>query len=161
MLSCFLRILVYRRSGGIWNPLFAGTSFSYLTYFGNMEAGCLMVDHHAQLRIVMFLYHGLIQNGIIESGSISFLDVLYTSFKKSRAVWGGELPCRGELVQRFWTCFGLDRVNSRKMVDEARRRHGSTSSMGGRAADAGLFLRRSRNMKSIEPEEISIRSAHL
>ena len=56
---------------------------------------------------------------------------------------------------RFWTCFGLDRVNTRKMVDEARRRHESTSSMGGRAADAGLFLRRSRNMKSIEPEEIS------
>jgi len=60
----------------IWNPLFAGTSFSYLTYFGNMEAGCSMVDHHAQLRIVMFLYHGLILNGIIESGSIPFLDVL-------------------------------------------------------------------------------------
>jgi hypothetical protein len=139
----------------IWNPLFAGTSFSYLTYFGNMEAGCSMVDHHAQLRIVMFLYHGLILNRIIESGSIPFLDVLYTSFKKSRAVWGGELPCRGELVQRFWTCFGLDRVNTRKMIDEARRRHESTSSMGRRAADAGQFLRRSRNMKSIEPEEIS------
>ena len=52
----------------IWNPLYAGTILSYLSFFGNMEAGCAMVDNRAQLRIVMFLYHGLLLNGIIKDG---------------------------------------------------------------------------------------------
>ena len=59
-------------------------------------------------------------------------------------------------MQRFWICFGLDRRNSRKMVDEARRRHESISNMRRRADDVRLHpLRKSRNMKPIKPEEIS------
>ena len=63
----------------------------------------------------MFLYHGLMLNGIIKSGQIPFLDIMYASFKDSRAIWEGPLPCRGQLVvQRFWTCHGLNLVNSKK-----------------------------------------------
>ena len=51
----------------IWNPLNAGTTFAYLTYFGNMEPGCLLVDNRAQLRMVMYLYHGLM---LVEGGQV-------------------------------------------------------------------------------------------
>ena len=134
--------------------LFAGTTLSYLTFFGNLEAGCRLVDNHDQLRIVMFLYHGLLLNGIIDGGQIPFLDILYALFKNSRAVWEGALPCRGELVQRFWTSLGLDRVNSKRMAEEARRMHGSNGLDGRRAQNADFDRRRLR-MNPIKPEEIS------
>lgn len=140
----------------IWNPLYAGTILSYLTFFGNMEAGCSLVDNHAQLRIVMFLYHGLMLNGIIEIGQIPFLDIMFASFKNSRAVWEGELPRRGELVKRFWMCFGLNLVDSRTMAEEAREKYDSSflSSRGADAARAS-FSGRPRKMNPIRPEEIS------
>ena len=138
----------------IWNPLYAGTIFSYLSFFGNMEAGCSLVDNHAQLRVVMFLYHGLLLNGIVEKGQIPFLDIMYASFKNSRAVWEGELPRRGELVQRFWICFGLNHVDSRTMAEEAREMY--DSSILARADEAGAsFSGRRRRMNPIRPEEIS------
>ncbi|KAL7437357.1 hypothetical protein ACHAXH_006497 [Discostella pseudostelligera] len=138
----------------IWNPLYAGTILSYLSFFGNMEAGCAMVDNRAQLRIVMFRYHGLLLNGIIKVGQIPFLDILYASFKNSRAVWEGPLPRRGELVQRFWTCFGLNVVDSKKMAQEARGMYDSSASQGRTIDEVGpLLLGRSRKMNNIKPDK--------
>lgn len=99
----------------IWNLLYAGTTLSYIAFFGSIEASCSVVDGHAQLQMVMFLYHGSILNGIIKSGQIPFLDNVYASFKDSQAIWEGLLPCRGELVQRFRACHGLNLVNSKKL----------------------------------------------
>jgi len=139
----------------IWNPLYAGTTLSYLAFVGSLEVGCSVVDGRAQLRIVMFLYHGLLLNGIIEPDENLFLDILYTSFKNSRAVWEGPLPRRGELVQRFWTCHGMNLKNSKKMAEEARGMYASKTMAGGRADNVGVYLGRSRKMIPIEPEEVS------
>jgi hypothetical protein len=70
----------------IWNPLYGGTILSYLSFVGNMAAGCSLVNYRSQLRMVMFLYHGVLLNGIIKEGQIPFLDVMYSLFKNSRAV---------------------------------------------------------------------------
>ena len=113
-----------------------------------------MVDNRAQLRIVMFLYHGLLLNEIIKVGQIPFLDILYASFKNSRAVWEGPLPRRGELVQRFWTCFGLNVVDSKKMAQEARGMYDSSASQGRTIDEVGpLLLGRSRKMNNIKPDK--------
>lgn len=113
------------------------------------------MDNHDQLRIVMFLCHGLLLNGIIESGQIPFLDIMYDLFKNSQAVWEGPLPCRGELVQRFWTRFGVDLVYSKKISEETRRMHGSNGLGCRRAQNAALDRPRLRNMNPIRPEDIS------
>ncbi len=154
----FLENLRLPESGkrALWNPLYAGTILSYLTFFGNMEAGCSFVDDHAQLRIVMFLYRGLMLNGIIEIGQIPFLDYLFAWFKNSRAIWEGELPHRGELVKRFWICFGMNLVDSRTMAEEARENYDSSVLSGGSAVGAGACISgRPRKMNPIRPEEIS------
>ena len=139
----------------IWNPLYAGSMLSYLTYFGNLEAGCLVVDNRAQLRIVMFLYHGLMLNGIIEIGQIPFLDVLYASFKNSRAIWDGELPHRGELIQKFWTSCGINLVDSKKWAQAAKELYAFRNLAGGRIDGIGRSLIRNRRMTRPKPEEIS------
>lgn len=140
----------------IWSPLYAGTTLSYILFFGNMEVGCSVLDGRAQLRMVMFLYHGLMLNGIIKSGQIPFLDIMYASFKDSWAIWEGPLRCRGELVQRFWTsCHGLNLVNSKIMANEAREMYASSRTLAGGTADmAGAFLGRSRKMNPIQPEDV-------
>jgi hypothetical protein len=140
----------------LWNPLYAGTILSYLTFFGNMEAGCSFVDNHAQLRIVMFLYHGLMLNGIIESGQIPLLDKLFSWFKNCRAIWEGDLPNRGELVKRFWICFGMNLVDSRAMANDARENYDSSILSDKSAVEVGAYISgRSRQMNPIRPEEIS------
>lgn len=111
-----------------------------------------MVDNHAQLRIVMHLYHGLLLNGIVESGKIPFLDMLYASFKNSRAIWGGALPRRGELVKRFWACFGMNLGDSKKMAEEARGVY--DSGLGGGIDEAHTSWR-IRKVNAIKPEEMS------
>ena len=140
----------------IWNPLYAGTIFAYLTYAGNMERGCLLVDDRAQLRMVMYLYHGLLLNGIVESGRIPFLDSIFASFKKSRALWGGELPRRGELVQRFLTSFGMNPIDATDLSQIAREMYepGSCLDVSNDGVGRSLTLR-NRRMNRPLPEEIS------
>mmetsp|Transcript_1993 Transcript_1993/g.4320 ORF Transcript_1993/g.4320 Transcript_1993/m.4320 type:complete len:940 (+) Transcript_1993:98-2917(+) len=139
----------------LWNPLCAGTSISVLNFFGNIEGGCAIIDCQAQLRIVMYLYHGLIINGIIDEEDIPFLQILYNGFKKCKALWQGSLPKRGELVKMFWISFGLGLSDSKKMSENAL-----LLARGGRLPPDGLFaqgvrLCRGRRMQPIEPAEIS------
>ena len=106
----------------LWNPLCAGTIFSYLSYFGNLEAGCAMIDCQAQLRITLHLFHALLVTGILHKGEVPLLDILYEGFRNCKAIWGGRsLPQKGEFVQRFWISFGYDLPNSRRMSDDAEQ----------------------------------------
>ena len=56
----------------VWNPLCADTSITVLDLFANIEGGCAIIDCQAQLRIVMYLYHGLVINGIFSEEEIPF-----------------------------------------------------------------------------------------
>ena len=67
----------------LWNPLCAGTTFSYLNFFGNLEAGCSLIDCQAQLRITLHLFNELKVNGIIRNGQIPFLDKLHKCFQST------------------------------------------------------------------------------
>lgn len=84
----------------MWNPLCSGTTLSIISFFGNLEIGSAVIDCQAQLRIVMYLYHGLLINRIISREDIPFLDILYNAFKECKAIWCGGLPKKGERLQR-------------------------------------------------------------
>lgn len=105
----------------LWNPLCAGTVFSYLTFFGNVEAGCTLIDRNMQLRITLHLYHALLLNGIIRQGQLVFLDRLYAGFKRSKAIWEGSLPQKGEFVKRFWICLGSSISDAKQLAEQAKR----------------------------------------
>jgi len=138
----------------MWNPLCAGTSLSILTYFGNLEAGCAVVDCQAQLRIVLYLYHGLLLNGIIQNGQIPLLDYIYNAFKDCKALWQGALPCKGDLVHKFWICFGMSLKESRQMAERAKR----TAREGIVPSDIfaeGTQFCRGRKVNPIEPAELA------
>ncbi|VEU38599.1 unnamed protein product [Pseudo-nitzschia multistriata] len=106
----------------LWNPLCAGSILSYLCYYGNLELGCHMIDCNSQLRIVLYLYHALLENSILSKGKALVLDMLYDRFRHSKAIWGGStLPKRGEIVRRFWFCFGKDFIDSRRLSDDANQ----------------------------------------
>jgi len=139
----------------MWNPLCAGTNLSILNFFGNLEGGSAVIDCQAQLRIMMYLYHGLIINGIMEEDSVPFLQFLYEGFKNCKALWQGSLPTRGELVKKFWISFGMGLSHSKRMSESAR-----LLARGGPVSSAGVFAEglqhcRGRTMKPIEPSEIS------
>jgi len=139
----------------LWNPLCAGTSLSILDFFGNIQGGCAVIDCQAQLRIVMYLYHGLVINGIMKEDEIPLLQYLYNGFKKCKALWQGSLPCRGELVKKFWVSFGMGLKESKQMSESAR-----LLARGGPVSPGGVFYEglkhcRGRKMKPIEPSEIS------
>ena len=140
----------------MWNPLCAGTNISILNFFGNIDGGCALIDCQAQLRIMMYLYHGCIINGLLEEDSIPLLYFLYKRFKKCKALWHGTLPCRGELVKKFWISFGMGLKESKEMSDIAEN-----LTRGGPVSSAGVFAdwmqrsQRGRTMKPIEPSEIS------
>ena len=138
----------------LWNPLCGGTSISVVNYFGNIEGGCALIDCRAQLRLVMYLYHGLVINGIFNEDEIPMLQILYKGFKNCKAIWQGSLPKRGELVKRFWQSFGLGISDSKRMSQNAQLLAG-----GGRLPSDGIFeqgvrLSRGRKMQPIEPAEI-------
>ena len=139
----------------MWNPLCAGTNLCILDFFGNLEGGCAVIDCQAQLRIVLYLYHGLLINDIIEDDDIPVLKYLYNGFKKCKALWQGSLPRRGELVKKFWISFGMGLTESREMSESAR-----LLARGGPVHPQGVFAdgirhSRGRKMKPIEPSEIS------
>jgi len=140
----------------LWNPLCAGTILSYLNYFGNLEAGCAIIDCHAQLRITLHLFHALLANGILCEGQIPMLDMIYDGFRNSKAIWGGRrLPERGEFVNRFWICFGSNRADARRMSDDAKEtflemQHARRSVNNRKAYGNGT-----RKLVPIEPAEIS------
>jgi len=144
----------------IWNPLCGGTTLSYICYFGNLEAGCTLVDCRSQLRVTLHLYHALLVNGIIRKGQILILDILYEAFKSCRAVWEGPLPKKGDFVQRFWVCFGVNAQDARKMAQmtkEEIQKHeqGYDGSPFDNLDEYFFDALKARSMKSIEPAEIS------
>lgn len=100
--------------------LCARTAFSILNYVGNLYFGCTLIDCQAQLRISLYLYHGLLINSIIKEGDAPLLDVLFDAFKESKAIWAGSLPQRGELVKRFWICFGMSFNKLKLMTEKAK-----------------------------------------
>jgi len=138
----------------IWNPLCSGTIFSIISFFGNLEAGCAVVDCQAQLRITLYLYHGLLINNIIHEGEIPLLDILYDAFKDCKALWQGELPRRGELVKRFWICFGMGLKESKQMAEKAQEFARGGSLPTDNFAEGAKFCR-GRKMNSIEPAELA------
>ena len=136
----------------LWNPLCGGTIFSYLTYFSNLEGGCALVDCHAQLRIVLHLFHALLVRGILHRGEIPLLDLIYDGFQKSKGVWEGGLPRKGEFVQRFWICFGASSTFAKEMSEQAQ-----TGIRLGRSKPTRKQEQRAMNRKMtpIEPSHIS------
>lgn len=46
-----------------------------------------MADCQAQLRIVMYLYRGLLANDIIQKGEMPLLDILYGAFNDCKTLW--------------------------------------------------------------------------
>ena len=135
----------------LWNPLCFGTTFSCLTFFGNLEVGCALVDCQAQLRITVHLFHALRVCGILRQGQIPILDMLYDSFKTCKAVWEGALPKRGEFVQKFWICFGMKPTDAKTMAVSSKlavqmRQIDTTK-------DAQQW--KQRKMHTIEPAEIA------
>ncbi|KAG7370956.1 hypothetical protein IV203_019526 [Nitzschia inconspicua] len=150
----FLKNLGFGGRGkrAIWNPLCAGTIFSYINFFGNLEVGSTLLDNRAQLRIIMYLFHGLLLNGIVRKGQVPFLDIIYECFKNSRAIWEGPMPRRGELVQRFWMCFGLNAEDSRKLARMAQEWYDPGARHNGDRRDPTW---KRRKMKALEPAEFS------
>lgn len=104
----------------MFNPLCAGTIFSYLSYFGNLDCGIGMIDCQAQLRVALHLFHALLMNGIVRKGEIPLLDMLYDNFRNSKAVWQGSLPKKGEFGRRFWICWGVSTTDARHMSEDAK-----------------------------------------
>mmetsp|Transcript_54298 Transcript_54298/g.162487 ORF Transcript_54298/g.162487 Transcript_54298/m.162487 type:complete len:927 (-) Transcript_54298:214-2994(-) len=145
----------------IWNPLCGGTILSYICYFGNLEGGCTLIDCRSQLRITMHLYHALRMTGILVKGQIPFLDMVFDVFSSSRAVWEGPLPKKGEFVQRFWVCFGMNpkaaKQFSHKAKNEVQRGSNRFHRRGPLDDIAPEFEEsfRTRRLRPIEPSEIS------
>jgi hypothetical protein len=139
----------------LWNPLFAGTTLSYLNYFGNIETGCTLIDCHAQLRITLHLYHALLVNGIFVKGHNPLLDTLYDYFRNSKAIWEGRrLPERGEFVQRFWICFGENIGDARKKAGEAKKTIFETQ-WAQQRSNKPIPWKGTRKLSPIEPAEVS------
>jgi hypothetical protein len=136
----------------LWNPLCASTTLMTLTYFGNMEAGCALIDCRAQLRITLHLFHALKVRELIREGEIPILDRLNEYFKSSRGVWEGPLPTQGEFVKRFMICFGMSAKESKQMSEEARL--AITSRMFSNKTKKS-WRGKGRKMSHIEPSEIS------
>jgi hypothetical protein len=134
----------------VWNPLCAGTIFSVLNFFGNVEAGCCIIDSQAQLRITLHLFNALKERGLIKEGDVPVLDIIDDCFKSSRGVWEGPKPKQGEFVQRFWICFGSSVAHAKRMAEEAKllvqhcQMSASTDKSWGK-----------RKMKPIEPADIA------
>ena len=135
----------------MWNPLCGGTTLSYICFSANLEAGCTVIDGLAQLRIVLHLYHGLLVNGILTRDELPPLDMLYGSFKSCKAIWEGPLPRRGELVQRWWICFGASVSEAKQLADESR------VAVQQRRIDASTSKRRrsGRTLTAIEPAQLA------
>jgi hypothetical protein len=57
--------------------------------------------------MVLHLFNGLVKHGLITPGELPILDMLYSRFADCKAVWGGPLPERGELVKRWWIAYGM------------------------------------------------------
>ena len=139
----------------LWNPFCGGTNLNVLNFLGNIDGGCAIIDCQAQLRIVMYLYHGLLINGIIEDDEIPLLKQLYEGFKECKALWqGGSLPKKGELTKKFWISFGMGLSESKQMSDEAQQ-----LAQGKRPSSGDLFARggkmcRGRKMQPIDPAEM-------
>ena len=135
----------------IWNPLCSGTIFSFLNFFGNMEAGCAIIDSQAQLRITLHLFNALRERGLLRQGDAPFLEIIDQCFSSSRGVWEGQPPKRGEFVQRFWMCFGSSIAHSKKMAEESKL--AVLERKLGNAMDSKSWSK--RKMNPVEPAEIS------
>ncbi|KAL3936279.1 MAG: hypothetical protein SGBAC_008374 [Bacillariaceae sp.] len=140
----------------IWNPLCGGTVFSYISLFGNLEAGCASIDDRAQLRIVLHLYHGLIANNILQRGIIPMLDILHDGFKNSRAIWEGPLPKKGQFVERFWVSFGASRGYAADMAKQSSELLLLSESKRQENSMVGKSYRSDRRkMTVLEPAEVA------
>jgi len=137
----------------LWNPLCAGSTLSYLTFFGNLEAGSFFLDCHAQLRMVLHLYHALIVNSILREGQIPFLDLLYKVFRNSKVIWEGGLPRKGEFVQRFWMCSGNSICEANEMKEEVKRFFGLAGNV--RPDQFDSKAKRTRTMSILEPADFA------
>ena len=142
-------------NSAIWNPVCGGTTFSYTTLFGNLEGGCAVIDCQAQLRITLHLYHALLINGIIRRDQIPMLNRLYDCFKESKAIWDGDLPRRGELVKKFWVCFGLNHVGAKRLAEQAKRIARGVSQTISNVDEDCRASWKQRKMHGIEPSEIA------
>ena len=138
----------------LWNPVCAGTTLLMGTYLGNLEAGCAMIDCRSQLRIVLFMYHGLLIRGLLPRGQIPLLDQVYDAFKNCKAIWSGSLPVRGELVKKFWISQGMSLQEAKFLSERTRVKvQGETGPVSFKDDDGKIF--RGRRMVPIEPAEIS------
>lgn len=103
-----------------WNPCCGGMFNTYLAYQVNLEAGAVMLDSFAQLRIVLHLYNALKLRNLI-SGKIPLLTSLDQFFEGVKSVWEGEKPNRDNIVKRFWLVYGTRADVVRRLHESCRR----------------------------------------
>jgi hypothetical protein len=137
----------------LWNPLCAGTLLSYMAYFFNVDCGSFMVDSCSQLRIVMHLFNGLTKHHFITPGELPLLDMLHSRLADCKAVWGGPLPERGELVKRMSIAYGCTIKQAIRVTDKVKISWGRTGN-----TKTGL-LRKTKDFtlqqyENIKPEEL-------
>jgi hypothetical protein len=104
----------------LWNPLCAGTFLCYQAYAVNITFGCGIINSCSQLRMVLHLFNGLVKHGLVTPGELPILDMLYSRFADCKAVWGGSLPERGELVKRWWIAYGMKINWSLRKTEETK-----------------------------------------
>jgi hypothetical protein len=104
----------------LWNPLCAGTFLCYQAYAVNITFGCGMINSGSQLRMVLHLFNGLVKHGLVTPGELPILDMLYSRYADCKAVWGGSLPERGELVKRWWIAYGMKINWSLRKTEETK-----------------------------------------
>jgi hypothetical protein len=134
-----------------WNPLCAGSFILFISYSGNLQVGCTMLDTLSEFWTVLHLYNALRAVGLISPGDIEFLQWLDEQFGTCKAVWEGPKPARGKFVSRWWIAKGMT-------ITQAKRMRESTRSMVHTQGRSSLpHDSKTRMSASIEPKDLSKR----
>ena len=87
-----------------WNPLLAGTYMLTVTFESNMARGFCYMDALMQTRIVLHLYIGLRQRGLIDT--IDLLELLDRVLYSNKRVWPLGKPGSSSLLKSFAVAVG-------------------------------------------------------
>ena len=140
---------------GLWNPFCAGNFLGYIAYFSNLEEGSWMVDSFSQLRMVLHLHNALKDVGLAPADDQGLFELLDMSFEKSKAVWEGPKPTRGNFVQRWWIVFGANVKEARRLSDQAAARFGKAQNASSNQISRPRLQGTTRRMTPIEPDKLS------
>jgi len=145
----------------LWNPFVGGMYVTYLIYFASLAGGSACVDSMAQLRMFLHLLNACVQTGAIILKEYPFLDLVYSTFSDSKAIWvTKDKPVRGGFVKHFCMAFGSSRDAA---MDFATKSHeavagsdpNSLSLLSTNRASMPANNLGHRSMVMIEPEHMS------